>query len=92
MGTGEGDRPLPIPDPSDDPATLYEKKMIQTWVQRGLHKLKDDQRELIVLRDLQGHSYEEIGKISGLPEGTVKSKLHRARMDLKEILERMSHS
>jgi RNA polymerase sigma-70 factor (ECF subfamily) len=92
MGTDEGDRPLPIPDPSDDPATLYEKKMIQAWVQRGLLKLKDDQRELIVLRDLQGHSYEEIGKISGLPEGTVKSKLHRARMDLKEILERMSHS
>jgi len=92
MGTEEGDRPLPIPDPSDDPATLYEKKMIQAWVQRGLLKLKDDQRELIVLRDLQGHSYEEIGKISGLPEGTVKSKLHRARMDLKEILERMSHS
>jgi RNA polymerase sigma-70 factor (ECF subfamily) len=46
---------------------------------------------LIVLRDLQGLSYEEIGKLFVLPEGTVKSKLHRARMDLKEQLERMTH-
>ncbi len=68
-----------------------EKKIIQQFIQRGLLKLKEDQRELIVLRDLQGLSYEEIGKLFGLPEGTVKSKLHRARMDLKEILERISH-
>jgi RNA polymerase sigma-70 factor (ECF subfamily) len=44
-----------------------------------------------VLRDLQGFSYEEIGECLGLPEGTIKSKLHRARMDLKEVLERSSH-
>jgi RNA polymerase sigma-70 factor (ECF subfamily) len=54
-------------------------------------KLSEEQRELIVLRDLQGLSYDEIGKSLSLLEGTVKSKLHRARMDLKEILERMAH-
>jgi RNA polymerase sigma-70 factor (ECF subfamily) len=65
--------------------------MVQQFIQRGLLQLREDQRELIVLRDLQEYSYEEIGKLFHLPEGTVKSKLHRARMDLKEILERFLH-
>jgi RNA polymerase sigma-70 factor (ECF subfamily) len=80
-----------IYDPSDNPEALYEKKMIQQFIQRGLLKLKEDQRELIVLRDLQGFSYEEIGELLGIPEGTIKSKLHRARMDLKGVLERYVH-
>jgi RNA polymerase sigma-70 factor (ECF subfamily) len=89
--TEEGEIPRQVYDPSDNPETLLEKKMIQDLIQRGLLQLKEEQRELIVLRDLQGFSYEEIGKLFGLPEGTVKSKLHRARMDLKEQLERMTH-
>jgi RNA polymerase sigma-70 factor (ECF subfamily) len=89
--TDKGDMPRAILDPSDNPETLYEKKMIQQFIQRGLLKLKDDQRELLVLRDLQGFSYEEMGELLDLPEGTIKSKLHRARMDLKEILERSAH-
>jgi RNA polymerase sigma-70 factor (ECF subfamily) len=89
--TEDGDMPKAIYDPSDNPETLYEKKMIQQFIQKGLLKLKDDQRELIVLRDLQGFSYEEIGELLGIPEGTIKSKLHRARMDLKGILEKSIH-
>jgi len=89
--TEDGNMPKAIYDPSDNPETLYERKMIQELIQRGLLKLKDDQRELLVLRDLQGFSYEEMGELLGLPEGTIKSKLHRARMDLKEVLERSTH-
>ncbi len=89
--TEDGDMTRQIGDPSDNPETFYEKKMIQQLIERGILKLKEDQRELIVLRDLQGYSYEEIGKLFRLPEGTVKSKLHRARMDLKAILERYVH-
>jgi len=89
--TEEGEIPRQVYDPSDSPETLLEKKMIQDLVQRGLLELREEQRELIVLRDLQGLSYEEIGKLFSLPEGTVKSKIHRARMELKEILERSSH-
>jgi RNA polymerase sigma-70 factor (ECF subfamily) len=89
--TEEGEIPRQVYDPSDSPETLLEKKMIQNLVQRGLLQLQEEQRELIVLRDLQGLSYEEVGKLFSLPEGTVKSKIHRARMDLKEILERSSH-
>jgi RNA polymerase sigma-70 factor (ECF subfamily) len=80
-----------IDDPSDNPETLYERKMIQQIIQRGLLDLKEDQRELVVLRDLQGFSYEEMAELLGLPEGTIKSRLHRARMDLKGILERFVH-
>ena len=87
----DGEMERPIYDPLNNPEILCEKKMIQELIQRGLLKLKEDQRELIVLRDLQGFSYGEIGELFSLPEGTVKSKLHRARMDLKQILERVIH-
>jgi len=89
--TEDGSVPRAIFDPSDNPEALFEKKMIQQWIQRGLLKLKEDQRELLVLRDLQGYSYEEMAETLGVSEGTIKSKLHRARMDLKEVLERSTH-
>jgi RNA polymerase sigma-70 factor, ECF subfamily len=89
--TEEGEVTKTLCDPADTPDILYEKKLFQEWIQKGLLRLKDDQRELIVLRDLQGFSYEEMGSILGLPEGTIKSKLHRARMDLKDILEKFAH-
>ena len=89
--TEDGSVPKAIYDPADNPEIHLEKKMIQRLVQRGLLELTEEQRELVVLRDLQGFSYEEIGESLRLPEGTIKSKLHRARMNLKEILERSSH-
>ena len=55
-------------------------------VQKGIAALHEDQRLLIVLRDIQGLAYTEIAKITQLPEGTVKSRLHRARMALKNKL------
>lgn len=89
--TEEGEMERPVYDLSGNPETLLEKKMIGELIQGGLLKLKVDQRELIVLRDLQGFSYEEIGRWVSLPEGTIKSRLHRARMDLKEILKKSMH-
>ncbi|HXX32956.1 MAG TPA: sigma-70 family RNA polymerase sigma factor [Thermodesulfobacteriota bacterium] len=89
--TEDGEVPSAVHDPSDNPEALYEKKMIRELVQRGLQKLREDQRELLVLRDLQGFSYDEICELLGLPEGTIKSKLHRARMDLKRVLEGFAH-
>jgi RNA polymerase sigma-70 factor, ECF subfamily len=89
--TEDGEVTKSFADPSDTPDTAYEKKRVQEWIQKGLLQLKEDQREMIVLRHLQELSYEEMGKCLNLPEGTVKSKLHRARMDLKEILGRDVH-
>ena len=89
--TEDGEVTKSFADPSDTPDTAYEKKRVQEWIQNGLLQLKEDQREMIVLRHLQELSYDEMGKCLNLPEGTVKSKLHRARMDLKEILGRDVH-
>jgi RNA polymerase sigma-70 factor (ECF subfamily) len=88
---GGGMIPKALYDPSDNPERLYEKKVVQQWVQQGLLRLREEERELIILRDLQGFSYDEMGEAFDLPEGTIKSKLHRARMALKGILEKLSH-
>lgn len=55
-------------------------------IERAIAALDEDQRLVVVLRDIEELSYEEIGEITGLPEGTVKSRLHRARLALKEAL------
>jgi RNA polymerase sigma-70 factor, ECF subfamily len=55
-------------------------------VHRAISKLDEDQRMLVVLRDIEGLSYEEIVEITELAVGTVKSRLHRAREKLAEIL------
>jgi RNA polymerase sigma-70 factor (ECF subfamily) len=63
-----------------------ERKEVQTAVQLCIKALDDEYREVIVLRDIQGLSYDEIGEILKIPGGTVKSRLFRARDALKEGL------
>lgn len=57
-------------------------------VRHAIAQLEPDFREALVLRDIENLSYEEITEITGLAEGTVKSRIHRARTMLKEIVER----
>jgi RNA polymerase sigma-70 factor (ECF subfamily) len=66
-----------------------EKRELAAKVQECIGLLDGEQREVLVLRDIQGFSYEEIGAILKLPEGTVKSRLFRARSALKEGLFRV---
>jgi len=55
-----------------------------------LHCLEDEFKEVLILRDVESLSYEEVGLITGLPPGTVKSRLHRARALLKiEVTQRL---
>jgi RNA polymerase sigma-70 factor (ECF subfamily) len=55
-------------------------------VQKCITSLVEEYREVLVLRDIQGFSYEEIGDILKIPDGTVKSRLSRARNALKDCL------
>jgi len=71
----------------DAPDTLLEAAETEALMQRAIAALDEDHRLVVVLRDIEELSYEEICEITGLPEGTVKSRLHRARMALKEQIE-----
>jgi RNA polymerase sigma-70 factor (ECF subfamily) len=70
------------------PDQMVEGLQIEAILQRELANLDEEHRSLIILRDVENLSYEEIAQITLLPEGTVKSRLHRARMALKERLEK----
>lgn len=65
------------------PDALLEAAQAERDVGRALLLLEDEQRMLVSLRDLQHSSYEEIRQLTGLPIGTIKSKLHRARSALQ---------
>lgn len=68
------------------PERHLEQLQIKTRLMTALNALPLMQRELIVLRDYHGNSYEDIAEILAIPAGTVMSRLHRARMALRELL------
>jgi RNA polymerase sigma-70 factor, ECF subfamily len=76
--------------PSGEPSVLdrLEKQDVRNRVQDCIKALEPDFREILVLRDLQDFSYEEIGDMLRVREGTVKSRLFRAREMIKECLKR----
>lgn len=83
---GEGDIERELPDEADIPEDALYRRQLQKLVQVAVQRLRPDYREIIVLRDIQELSYQEISEVLGLPEGTIKSRLHRARWELKELL------
>ena len=70
----------------DGPDQVLEGLQAERLVQEGMRLLDEEHRMLIVLRDMEDLSYQEISSITNLAEGTIKSRLHRARMALKEHL------
>lgn len=78
--------PRPTTPHIDGPEQVLEGLQAERLVQEGMRLLDEEHRMLIVLRDMEDLSYQEIASITGLAEGTVKSRLHRARMALKEHL------
>jgi len=60
---------------------------LQGLVVRALHELEEDYRAVVVLRDIEGFGYREIGEILDIPPGTVRSRLHRAREALRKAVE-----
>lgn len=65
----------------------YQKNtQLHKTLMEALNRLNETQRSLVMLKDYEGYSYEEIGKITGLNESQVKVYLHRARLTLREYL------
>ena len=62
------------------------RQSLKKILERALDRLNETQRSLVMLKDYEGYSYEEIGKIMGLSESQVKVYLHRARVQLKNYL------
>lgn len=77
---------LELPDERFSPAHLLDRKLTREAVQRGLNALSDEARNILLLREIRGLSYEEIGQALNLEPGTVKSRLFRSRKKLCEIL------
>ena len=87
--TEEGE--IRIDPPSKEPSVLdcLEKRDTQNKVQDCIKALEPEYREVIVLRDMQDFSYEEIGSMLKMREGTVKSRLFRAREAIKDCLKKI---
>ena len=77
---------MEIRDESPSPSNGLEMKERMTLIQKAIGSLPSDKRSVLVLRDIEGLSYEEVSKITGLNVGTVKSRLSRARLELKDRL------
>lgn len=85
-GEGEFTRSVVADDPAGDPEEALEDKELQESVRQALRSLSEEYRIVLVLREIEGYSYEEIAKITGCSLGTVKSRMSRARQALKEIV------
>ncbi len=91
IGAGDGEdevRDIPANDPPLDMNLEKQEKTFE--VQKALSQLEDDDRAIVVLREIEEKSYTEIGDMLGLAQGTVKSRLFRARIKLKTLLGKMA--
>jgi RNA polymerase sigma-70 factor (ECF subfamily) len=78
---------MEIPDESFSPDRHAESTFQDRYIQEALNEIPPDFREVVVLRDVQQLAYDEIAQITGLPMGTVKSRINRGRTKLQNLLD-----
>lgn len=86
LETDEDELKKEVEDKSESTEDKVERKEVREYIVKALMTLTAEYRSVIVLRDIQGFSYEEIAHILKCPEGTVKSRINRARSELKNRL------
>jgi RNA polymerase sigma-70 factor (ECF subfamily) len=80
-------------DPADDsefnkPDHALERAELERRVQEALNRLSPEHRVVLVLKDIEGQKYETMAEVLQVPIGTIRSRLHRARLELRELLEK----
>ena len=85
LETGDGQIALTLPDNAPDPLRVTLQNELQADIQQVLSQLPQEQRLVIVMRDLEGYSYEEISAVLDINMGTVKSRLSRARIKVRDL-------
>lgn len=68
------------------PTEQAERRALREYIEQAIGELGDEQRLAVILYDIEGYSYDEIAEITGAAVGTVKSRLHRGRARLREML------
>lgn len=82
----DDDRPLQFEDPANRPDDLFRKRHLRELVDQSVGRLPEHHRQVFILRELEGKSYEEIAEITDCNLGTVKSRLNRARNAFAAII------
>ena len=77
---------LQIPDERSSPEKEYEKAELRALIREGLDTLTPEHRQILIMREISDMSYADIASALGLSEGTVKSRISRARHSLAEFL------
>ena len=83
---GEEDAERPIPDTAPTPEEHLENSELGRELAAALDEVSEEHRRIVLLRDVSGLSYTEIAEVLEISEGTVKSRLSRARIALRTIL------
>jgi RNA polymerase sigma-70 factor (ECF subfamily) len=90
---GQSGRDEPGMEPLDDsedtrPGRGLERAEEERRIQAALNRLSPEHRAVLVLKDMEGQKYETMADILGVPIGTIRSRLHRARAELRDLLQK----
>lgn len=84
--TAEDEHADYLVDHAESPHAFAERMELNGYIEKSIAALPEDQRTILVLCDVHGYAYEEISEITGVPMGTVKSRISRARAKLRDFL------
>ena len=88
LGGGAGESGIDPDDPSEyvRPGASLERSEEEARLQGAMNRLSPEHHQVLILKDIEGLKYEEIAEILSVPIGTIRSRLHRARLELRELL------